>query len=508
MSKQTSSMKTDVNTTGAQNEQKLNEYLNVIALSKLKHHGTLLRHSTRDVPKFSYNALDLQLNPLMYIYDSKELNIRLNLDQDTIYLPGLLYEDRFCSPESVTSSMVSSNLSVSQKDHLLSLKTAATGTLKITVKGRSSVLISKISIRLMGYASEFICPLEKSKNKDIDPKTVKLLRNPTTNQFTFLQPMIHKKINYCSDKNKAMILLPPGSYAFLFSFILDSLNFHPSVMTHLGSTTYRVEALTTILRKRNRFETVILTKELKIKKTFPAGSTLNHDCIESHGSWKNDLLIYNISLSSKLLELDKPFQLIVRLLKKDVNFIDINFVKIMLFQYITIPCMNSNKIFDLNKSYVHSNQFQLREIKINDEKNRKQSLEINLTDLIISTKAYTCPGLADNSLYPFYCEESRMLVNEEENRYRLKIIHLLKIHIGIKDNRYENRSNGLKRLQLRLKIPIFLVDKDMTSSLNLPPYKKNPMDLQLLLKTYNNDSSGTYSQHKYYTQPPTYDQVY
>lgn len=454
----------------------------LVKLRSFKNKGTLLKHTTSTVPDFIYNPFDLYQNPVQGTHSSNNLSISLQLDQDSVYLPGLFIEEKSSS----TTLQYSNETNDTQE---AAGKSSLSGSLVITVKSKNAILTQGLQVRLSCYSSEFVCMMDpKSKTR-----CVKLLRNEPTRRYSYCYPMIRDTINFETGSN-SITLLSPGTHIYPFSFIIDPNSFPANVRSHIGSTDYRLESLATIVTTKSNFETIFLSKNVTVKKTLPPSNMMKYECITSEGSWRDSLLEYNLFISTKLVEFDRPFQLNLQLLKKSLEDVRVDYINLSVIQSISIPCVETNGKTFLKNSYVQTNTFPLKSIKKLDQ--NELCHRIDIPELVISSKFKS--DVLNRTIHPYYCEESSLTRGSTENkRNRLKITHSLKIHIILKDLRGEDQS---ARLQLCLKVPILLVSQDMSSSLYLPPYEEfSSLKLTETLKDCSSDED--------YVSPPEYSEA-
>ena len=105
----------------------------LVKLRSFKNKGTLLKHATSTVPDFIYNPFDLYQNPVQGTHSSNNLSISLQLDQDSVYLPGLFIEEKSSS----TTPQYSNETNDTQE---AAGKSSLSGSLVITVKSKNAVL--------------------------------------------------------------------------------------------------------------------------------------------------------------------------------------------------------------------------------------------------------------------------------------------------------------------------------------------------------------------------------
>ncbi|AGO13109.1 AaceriAFL048Wp [[Ashbya] aceris (nom. inval.)] len=454
----------------------------VIQLKNLKCRGTLIKHKTPVPPLLVFNSFNFENNPLMDVHDSANLRVQLVLSHDTCYLPGI-----FTQQESLATTTASARSSADD-EMLLQSKSVFTGHVHITVKGQSGVLFQDLKVQLSGYSSEFVCLTQFGE------KVVRLLKDLTSDSCSHLRPMIQDTIHF----KPKLTLLSPGTYTYPFNFVLDPYHFHASIGTHLGSTQYRMELTCTIMRQKGQYETIFLSRPFTVKKTLPPGNLLRYDCVESQGTWRDGLLDYKIYLSTKLLEFDQPFQFHLHLVKGDAHQIEVQAIEVILEQNMLIPCVKKkdlNKPVAKAKSYMATNMFLLAKHTVTNKHDIQHIIQF--PDLTVSSSKQSI--VMSKSLHPYYCEMSDTFGSD---RCKLKITHVLKAQVSLR--LYDGAK--VTNMLICLKLPVLLVDKDMSSGLHLPPYQEfcsvsDKDTLSTLCPTLSDDSHLCSS-------PPTYAELF
>lgn len=459
----------------------------VVQLKNLKCHGTLMRHKQPETPVIFFNSFNLESNPVVDVHESENLKIQLVLAQDTCYLPGL-----FTMAESCAATTSTAGRSDVDKDMLMQSRTVFAGAVVITVKGRSGVLFQDLRVQLSGYSSEFACLTQFGE------RVVRLLKDFSPEQCASMHPIIRDVIHF----GTKLTLLSPGKYTYPFNFVLDPYHYHASIGTHLGSTQYRMESSSTVMKQKGQYETIFLSKEFFVKKTLPPGNLLKYDYVESRGTWRNGLLDYEIFLSTKLIEFGQPFQFHLNLLKNDARKVEIGNIEIILEQNILIPCIKKRELnlpVLKSKSYMATSMFPLDKRIISNRQQVQHYLQF--TDLTVSSNKHSI--VLSKPLYPYYCEVND---NFGAERCKLKITHVLKAKISVKIAEFGSKT---EKMLICLKLPILLVDEDMSSGLHLPPYEENP------IYSHNHDmflsqpsSNILTSEENNIPSPPSYDEIF
>ncbi|CDO93304.1 unnamed protein product [Kluyveromyces dobzhanskii CBS 2104] len=468
----------------------------VIALKNFKKYG---------ISSFLYNAFDDSLNPVKKVHDSSALRVELTLDNERVYLPGLKEDLRS------HTSLMDIRRSQGEEEELANYKASLTGRLVITVKSTSLVL-QDLKLKLNGYSTEFVCVLEPAggkrrsseKNSDSEDsdndlyyiqkrndRTIRLLKDNSDGRFSYFKPFVTDEV-VCFEKFPT--ILTKGTYILPFNFILDPLNYHSSLNSTVGATSYRVETLINILATNNtttttttlvnnsnsggsnsmpssKFsEAIFLTHECYIIKTLSPTSLMKYESISTQGSYAA-VMDYDFFISSKLIELNCPFHCQINFLAKEsalVTKIDVSLV-----QMVLVPCLEPDCVKPLKKSYIQTNTVHLGHyFPSKDEQSNVVSAKFE--NLMISTTG-TKSSLMEKIL-PYYCEESRLELkkrNTNEKRFKLKITHYLRITASATSNGGGtcNSPNNGNRININFKVPVMVIDKNMGSSLHLPAYE-------------------------------------
>lgn len=463
----------------------------IISLKSLK------RQNVNVSSSFLYNAFDESLNPTKKIHDSNTMRVELVLDNDTVYLPGLKEDLRS------HTSLMDLNRYPGEEEELSNYKASLTGKLVITVKS-TSLIVQDLKVRLNGYSREYICVLGSNKGQtqndltDSDDteddlfyvqkkkdRSVRLLKDNSSDNFSSFKPFVTDEIS-CFEKFP--MVLTKGTYIIPFTFILDPFNYHSSFDSLVGATSYRIETLMTVLPPFNgtssinnycntqlasKFsETIFLTHKFLITKTLSPSSLLKYESISSQGTYDEGFLDYDFFISSKLIELNCPFHCQFNFLTK--MGAKVTKVTVSLVQLVLIPCLKSDGITPLKKSYIQTNTVHLGHYFPTPNDNESKLVTAKFEELVINTNSKTSSLMT--KILPYYCEESRLRLsrrNSTEKRFKLKITHHLKITAGTS---LEDCTNGTfpdktRRININFKVPVMIIDKNMGSSLHLPAYE-------------------------------------
>ncbi|SCU99266.1 LANO_0F01310g1_1 [Lachancea nothofagi CBS 11611] len=461
-----------------------------IKLTDLKSRGTLIKHTTSAIPNIEYNTFSTFECPYNTVHESPLLDVSLEMDTDTVCLQGL-------NASSVTGSHPNIDCEQPQSNGLVS------GKLRITVKGANSILLNNVQVRLSGYSCEYVCNVGNPS----EVKVVKLLNSPRSrsqSHISYQTPFIQDVIQFNlpgnehpsdSDQLSGLVLLPPGTYDYKFEFIVDSKHFPASVATHYGSTAYRVESFVTVPKRKSKFETVMLTSRLLLKKTLSPDYIDIQESLSTQSTWRNGMLDYDIFLSSRLLEFDTPFQMSLQLIKKSTEQFRIKFVKITLEQKCSIPCVDRNSgavVEDINSLVTTASLEFAHNFNEND-------LCHNLTMNDLKASSSLKKAIYNDSFFPFYEEPSSNLAGATSEIFKLRISHEIKIKIGIEVKGSKGWNNE-ELLALVLRIPVLLVDQNMGVSAQLPKYEPKSLNSRpiVILECQSESSILT---------PPEYDKI-
>ncbi|SCU97064.1 LADA_0H04236g1_1 [Lachancea dasiensis] len=435
-----------------------------IKLSGSKTSGTVLKHKSVAPPAIEYNAFNRVENPSRKVHESKRLHISLDVDADTFCLQAL------------TSEIIGEATSA-QRPAL----GAVTGTLHVTVKGTEPLLLNYVQVRLSGYTCEYA----RRTGTCADGDRIQIVNTPNSNKsVSYNTPFIQDIVHFNSAMEGESVgpdrsmLLPPGIYNYKFEFLINSEIFPASIASHLGSTVYRLEALVTVPRTKHKFETVVLTSIVTLKKALSPEYTNALEDSTVHNTWREGLLDYSLSLSSRVLEIDTPLQLSLQLVRK--LGCEIKDVQVALVQTTSIPCLDASSGLTLDNYYCQPRKSLLRQVGGFDPKEMCYNLSID--DLVVPS---SLKSSAFDSIIPSYEERNSCLPGAGPTRYRLKISHEMKALITLSVGNTET-------VNLSLKIPVLLLDRNLGISAQLPKYEVSPVELN-----YCNSASSVLSPPKY-----------
>lgn len=453
--------------------------LSYVKLKNLKNKGTLLKCATTPIQDLVYDPFNHRQNPIRDAHNSKNLSVCLQLDQDSLYLPGL-----FVSKS--VSSTVPQSLKESLETQTIAGKSLLSGRVVIVVKTDCAVPLHMLSVRLSCYSSEVVCLI----NPRTRIKSLEFLRDRSGSFPSHYYPTIQHTASLDTGPD-SITLLAPGTHVYPFSFIIGPNSLPASMNSHVGSTSYRVESLATVAAKNTGFETIFLTKGVAVKRVLPLSDAMRHEsilnetvsdmcasdmcasdmCIFNKRSWNSGLLEYSLFISTKLIELGKPFRLNLHLLKRSLADVSVESVSVSVVQSIGIPCVETDAYTFLNDPHVQKNTFPLRFVGNLDQNELLHT--IDLPDLVVSPEAKT--DVLSKSLHPYHCEESALTRSlPEGKRPRLEITHYLQVRIVL---RHLLGPASPDRLQHCVKVPVLLASPEMCTSFYLPPYRECPTEI-------------------------------
>ncbi|SCW00507.1 LAFE_0C05710g1_1 [Lachancea fermentati] len=433
--------------------------LPVWQLSGFKKGGTVIQHSTPHVPEFVYNVFDSTSNPCKTVFESDQLRVSLELDRPCFYFAGLHVDD-----ESPLDGELGGRGSAAPAN------SCVTGKLVVTVKGSASVVLQNMQVRLSCYSSQFVYSIDAAANV----RVTKLLRSRDSNQFSYYTPVLQDVVYFNSNghagaahpADRRSTLLAPGTYHYPFTFVGDAASFPSTVSTHCGSTAYRVEAFLTLPQPKHKFETVVLTSRVDIKKTLTPDTAAHFDSVVSHNSWRDGLLDYDVFLSSRMVEFDHPFQFNLQLVKKRLQGLKILFVTFSIVQKMAIPCVDAKTDEPLAGYYIQSTFAHLR--TVTDLSAGDLAHNLSFDDFVVPSTLKR--SAANKCFHHYHCENSSHLAYKSKPKHALRISHELKIVVGIELENPADPNNN-EKVKLGLGVPVLLVDQDMVSTLYLPRYE-------------------------------------
>ncbi|SCU84145.1 LAME_0C08438g1_1 [Lachancea meyersii CBS 8951] len=438
-----------------------------IKIQDLKNRATVLKHTSPAIPNIRYNPFNRQESPCVTVHESKQLHVSLVLDNDSIFLHKL-------DTESLLGQTIEDDSTLEQNQPYSGI---FSGTLKITVKGPDALPLRNVQVRLSGYSCEYAYENTTNIVKLVNARGSDMCRSY---KVPFIQDVV--KFNTQQQKDCDLELLPPGSYEYQFKFLIDSENFPGSVKTHRGSTMYRIESFVTIPKPKSKFETVFLTSTVSLKKTFPHDQYGLLQGNTAFGVWRNGLVDYDLSLNSRILEFDKPFQLSMSLHRKP-DRCKIKFVRVSLEQTLTLPCFDQKSSMTSCKNHQETISSHLDELEDFDKDETSYSLTLSNLKIKSCSRSLLC----NDSLFPSYVETGSCLLGSAETTTKLKISHEVKVAIGVHVKGSEGWSNA-EGVQILLKIPFVLVDQKLSLSTQLPKYEpKSQNSISLGIERYQSD---------------------
>ncbi|KAG0671099.1 hypothetical protein C6P41_001845 [Kluyveromyces marxianus] len=431
---------------------------------------------------FTYNVFDKTANPLKTVHDCLTLRLETKLDSNTVYLPGL------------NSSL---------DDELESQKASLSGHLVLTVKS-TSLVIQDLTVRLNGYSTEFLCVLDNDQiekvnedgttvNKSNLESQVRLFREGPDKRPSYYDPFITDEIA-CFDKFP--IVLTKGTYSIPFTFILDSRKHHASYRSMRGSTTYRVETSLTLLPEGGRRgsasfgmffpkpepELIFLTQECKMVKTIPYSTMLQNQSVEDQGFLKKENTDYSFYLSSKVLEIGKPFQCTLNLIAPPET--KLLKVDVKLLQKMTIPIVTTDMCTPVGKIYAKNQFFQLHSFE-QPANAVSNTINVKFDNIVISDERDN--GILAKNILPTYCEASRLKrptkdskIAKLETSHHVIITATAAVPVGADHADASPSKQNYKKTNINFKIPVIVLDQYMGSTLHLPAYEPETTNSKIL----------------------------
>lgn len=457
----------------------------VVQLRNSKHGGTTIKNNS-GYYEYLYNPLEVGTNPYhtKSAHQNEGFFVELSLDalSKNVYLSDLATQaDNPATPSRSSPIYADSSTTIIPNASESSYNNAGvtiSGKLKICVnQTKKPVYIKSHCIKLKCFVHEYVCIVESAKK---DGSATKRIVKMVEDGDEFCHMLPYKEIKVDIDTGDEICCLTSGTHEFPFSFHLK--DFPASESSYFGKTFYRLESVTQVVKNVNKrpwiYDTIILTDEVTVKRILStANSNLKHESILLQGSWRGTELNYNVILNTKLIEIGVPFGIQLGLMKDMKSNKMLEKVTISLSQTITIPCLDSKTSELLQSSYSKRNEIELYEIDLQEDHNKTKNddnfhfYEIGNLKVPPTDKSQLCK----NWLKPYYCE----LSTKYSNRARLKITHTVILRLllsNITEPKSPQEVKGEKKPKnttcLTLKIPILLVDQDMSNNLWLPPYKR------------------------------------
>ncbi|CCD25534.1 Spo23p NDAI_0F02160 [Naumovozyma dairenensis CBS 421] len=464
-----------------------------IRLKELNNNGTIIKNDTLEW-EYCYDPTQSYANPTI---DSNNdtLNgyrsqLLLDPECEKIFISDLLTEA--ASNSSLYDDPESLHIEVRNNDDSVN-SVSLTGKLRIEIlKGNSPMILKSCHISLKCYVKEYGCFNYKTTNKK--DKWGRVFHNTNEKEDEIVYAKIVKELEsekyYSSkfsvkqlkvivlDKHERMVLLSKGTYHFPFTFTINPKVFPAGCKTYFGTTCYRLENSLTFLKIRKnqrlqkevfQFDTQFLTKKILIKRVLAPSCMLQNEPIYSSGKWKDDSIIYNMALFSKMIEIGEPFELFLSISKNTIKY-RLKKITVALIQNLSIPNFDGKTKERLEGAYINKTIFKLAGKTIyNDELNENDFFQYTIHNLLIPKKENSASlsirkKLSLTNIHPFYCEPCF----HDPTFTNLKNTHMLSVRLTLQ-NVFRSDSKG-REIWLFLKIPIILVDDEMTSSLKLPPY--------------------------------------
>ncbi|CCF59396.1 hypothetical protein KAFR_0G03640 [Kazachstania africana CBS 2517] len=468
-----------------------------IKLKDLSCGGTLIENSSH-VLNYIYDAANELENPCITEFHDKKKDHSVTLllapDSKEVLISDLNAQLRSSIYENST------DLSMGR---IRKVETSATATIsgKVVINVENSwypLLIKSFKVKLCCYTTEMVNYIDKDQkiyrplNGDLDD----LSNCKERTSFAYLN-------KYCSENPINMLplqqisidlikvgeadctkllLLSKGKYAFPFTINIRPNEFPADLNTMFGKTCYRVESLISLhnIEKKgaDREDQIILTEKINFSRVLPMMEiNMRYEPSSVMGAWDRAQLFYEISLSTRIFEINRKFNLSFEYYTLVPNF-HVKKMAISLIQYVTIPSVVVNDtpdyyFFDYSTKLTKTIRYvyKLREFKM-EEKNGvgyneetgekiKAPKLCEIQDLVISNFIDEEKRLK-NSISPFYFEESSI----NKGMARIKVTHKLTVTLTIEKNGGKNET-----VLLIIKIPVLLVGPGMLENLTLPKYE-------------------------------------
>lgn len=482
----TTSISSSFEASGNRSNEDITKPKKLIKLRQLKNGGTTIKNDSGEYDYY-YNPVEVGSNPYITKSDNNEQGFSMELLIDSssknIFLPDLPTQ-RDDSSSFARSLPIFENSSTSIIPNYQNMSQTLNDSGGVTINGKikmvvtntkKPILLKSHSISLKCFVSEYACFINpERKGKTSGQRIIKLLKNDESD-ISHMLPCKELKIEIFVDDNegKKFQCLTVGSYEFPFTFTLKLNEFPTSTSSYFGMTFYRIESNTKILKNANInsqsiYDTILLSDEIKVKRVLPTTSNvIKYESVTMQGYWNNHEITYNIMLSTKMIEIGIPFGINVGLFKKALSGKNLDSISISLTQSISVPCINSKTSKVMTTSYVKKNMLDLYKIEfgpdlrgIKEEFFQYYEIEnVKIPENDISSNTW---------LRPFYCEIS----SKYGERARLKITHTINVKLVLSNFSASCDTDSDHLTYLTFKIPILLVDKEMTNSLCLPPYIK------------------------------------
>ncbi|GCF00745.1 hypothetical protein ZYGM_002419 [Zygosaccharomyces mellis] len=484
----------------------------LVKLKNLKNGGTTIKNDPGEY-EYYYKPLETIHNPFNTKCVSSDKGYSVELKMDTppnkvVLLPDLATQHSEVTTShrsnSSTTHLFENSSTSSVPDVWMASQALTNGGIAVSgtlvVKSLYPQIPQRLrhqSVALKYFVEEYACFVDGTNNKT---KHIRLVNKKNDGDITHLLPCGELRLDLTDLVDPGSIdgvrwLQPRHTYELPFTFTLKPHDFPASVRTYFGSTHYRIESLTQV--GNEAVDTSLLTDQILLKRVLPTTSNVKYESVQMQGDW-NDELNYDILLSSKMIEMGNPFDVQIGLLRTLASRIRLETVSISLSQTVAIPCINSKTGDPLPTSYLKKNDIEIyrKEIHATCASNHASSnskmrsvlgqAKFNrglrspaavrsgakscLRDDVLQTHQLKDLVLDEDAapwLRPFYCEVSDTC----DGRSRLKITHAINIRLAISNAALDHEGVfDTHPAHLTFKIPVLLVDHDMTMNLWLPPY--------------------------------------
>ncbi|GAV51511.1 hypothetical protein ZYGR_0AD06940 [Zygosaccharomyces rouxii] len=498
------------------NEENGKKSHKLVKLKNLKNGGTTVKNDPGEY-EYYYEPLEIFTNPFNTKCVSSDKGYSVELKVDTppdkvVLLPDLptqyseVTSTRHSNSSSTTHLFENSSTSSVPNVRIASQSLTNGGVTvsgTIVVKSLNSQIPQRLrhqSVALKCFVEEYACFVD-SNNPGSNNKTkqIKLLNKKNDADITHFLPSEEVRLDLTDMVDPESIdgnrwLQPHHTYELPFTFTIKPYEFPASVRTYFGSTHYRIESLTQV--GNDEIDTSFLTDQIILKRVLPTTSNVKYESVQMQGDWNNEVN-YDVSLSNKMIEMGSPFDVQIGLLRAISSQIRLETISISVSQTVAIPCMNSKTGKPLPTSYLKKNDIEIYRKEMqgastsnNASSNTKMGgvlgqtklncvrrsssgsngARASLRDDVLQTHQLKDLVLNEGAapwLRPFYCE----LSNTCDGRSRLKITHVINVRLKISNAGLDKQGLfDTHPTHLTFKIPVLLVDHDMTMNLWLPPY--------------------------------------
>ena len=153
--------------------------------------------------------------------------------------------------------------------------------------------------------------------------------------------------------------------------------------------------------------------------------------------------------------------------------------------------MEADGVTAIKKSYIQTETFELRDMVPTPDSGCL--IAANFENVVIKPLSNT--SVLTTSVLPFYCEQSRLQYQprapaaaaRNEVRFKLKTYHYLKVAVTVEPCALEDGAKPIhKKSMINFKIPVMMIDQNMSSSLHLPAYEPETKNASTIIDTEYN----------------------